>query len=127
MMKKVPLLFLITGVALQTMVAQNTHRINVSIDQPNLDQCSGTTAIVPDQGREAFSLYPNPVTDILHIEGLEQVTSVRLTNTIGKVIFEGKGSALNGQLDMSAFGKGVYILQMTGNNDKTYTRKIVKQ
>ena len=62
-------------------------------------------------------IYPNPVTDILHIEGDYQ--EVRLYNLMGRQV---KIKILDGKADFSGYSSGIYFLKTA-----TKTLRVVKQ
>ena len=54
----------------------------------------------------AISLYPNPVTDVLEISGIEEDTQISVMDLTGKALKTQKGS----QVDVSALDPGIYFL-----------------
>lgn len=70
---------------------------------------------------QKFSVFPNPVTDQLMIQGVKKETSVQLMTTEGKILIE-RILRTNSVLDFSSFSQGLYFLK-TGNE----VRKIVKK
>lgn len=76
------------------------------------------TLNVPIESNEK-GIYPNPVSDILFINGLEENTPCKVFSLTGSLILSGYGS----QLDVSKLTSGMYIL-VTGENTRN---KFVKQ
>lgn len=73
---------------------------------------------------ENFNIYPNPTTDILHIEldnGLI-LEKVLIYNTSGQLIKETTEKTIN----VSSFAKGIYNLQILTNKGKATKKIIVK-
>ena len=72
-----------------------------------------------------FSVYPNPVKDVVNING-KDIEQVSLFNTIGQKIkdFNNEGHD-NIRIDMSGLPSGVYILQALCHGH-TLTKRIVK-
>lgn len=69
-----------------------------------------------------FSIYPNPVTDILYIKTQEKVLNVAIYDVSGKLI---NTQFNNGQINVSGLPKGMYILR--ANTDKAvYQQKLIK-
>ncbi len=70
-----------------------------------------------------FSLYPNPATAILNVEG-DEVERVELFNAMGQRVsaVEHNGTAL--QINASSLAKGAYILKVYGNG-KVGTQKVI--
>ncbi len=71
---------------------------------------------------EYFSVYPNPVSKILHVDSNAQITKMQLINAAGQVVFDNTVSEIN----VSYFDKGVYILQLNTKNGSS-TQKILIQ
>lgn len=86
------------------------------------------TSVVNAEGETTIKLYPNPVTDVLSIKAGAKFRDTRLT------ILNLKGQTLNtftlqgaeGQIDVSSYSPGVYILQYT-DNEQTQNIKFTKQ
>ncbi len=69
-----------------------------------------------------FTLYPNPVKQILNISLLDAVgKDYTIYNVVGQVV--GKG-AFSESLDVSSLQSGVYILEINTDNDKMMKRFI---
>ncbi|WP_347219598.1 DUF5074 domain-containing protein [Chryseobacterium sp.] len=69
-----------------------------------------------------FSIYPNPVTDILYIKTQEKLVSVAVYDTSGKLI---NTQYNNGQVNVSMLPKGMYILKAT-TDKAVYQQKLIK-
>ncbi|UZT96719.1 DUF5074 domain-containing protein [Chryseobacterium fluminis] len=69
-----------------------------------------------------FAVYPNPVTDILYIKTQEQVKNITLYDISGKLI---NVQYNNGQINVSALPKGMYILRAT-TDKAVYQQKLIK-
>lgn len=67
-----------------------------------------------------ISLYPNPVKDMLNVEG--EYASMEIYNTSGKLIMTANGE---NRIDVTNLSTGVYIIKAY-NNSKVGTYKIVK-
>jgi uncharacterized repeat protein (TIGR01451 family) len=75
-------------------------------------------------GQQALAAFPNPVHDVLTIEG-NAYQSAQLVNTMGQVIIE---KAVKGKttMDVRALANGIYYLVLKGVQG-TATQKIVKE
>ncbi len=69
------------------------------------------------------SVYPNPVSDQLTIEG-ENLQRYRLLNLSGQQLSEGE---INGRLDVSSLKPGPYLLHMSDRDGQTAVEKIIKR
>ncbi|NCT19280.1 MAG: T9SS type A sorting domain-containing protein, partial [Flavobacteriia bacterium] len=67
-----------------------------------------------------FSVYPNPVTDILNIKTRDAVNKISVYNVLGKLVYTATPNALSPTVNMSAMKTGVYFVEVTiGNTTKT--------
>jgi len=79
---------------------------------------------------KTIKMYPNPTNGILHLNlgetGSKQVT-VRITNIIGKVLYENKlvNNPGETELDLSGFNNGVYFVKVIGDGFENSV-KVVK-
>ena len=80
---------------------------------------------VEESDETLFTIYPNPVKDIVNVT-CEDIDGINLYNTIGQKIkcLDTKGCETI-QIDLSSLPDGVYILQAVSNGC-TITRRIVK-
>ena len=70
-------------------------------------------------------VFPNPVHDIMIIEADTEIKSLRLLDIQGRLLSVIEIHGPTGEIDMSHFNKGTYILEIT-SSEKIYTRLIVK-
>ena len=68
-----------------------------------------------------LSIYPNPTTGILTLEGIKGKFEVY--NSYGKLIEVTKSNTL----DLSQAASGIYLLKATDENGRAYLLKIVKE
>ncbi len=72
-----------------------------------------------------LTIFPNPVHDIMIVEAGTEIRSLRLFDIQGRLLRTIEINGLNGEVDISHFRKGTYILEIT-SSEKVYTRLIVK-
>ncbi|HEY0092357.1 MAG TPA: peptide-N-glycosidase F-related protein [Flavobacterium sp.] len=70
-----------------------------------------------------FTVSPNPVVDVAEIKTNDSVTSVNVYNTLGQLVWRGHNKAIN----MVTLQKGLYIVEIVFNNDRTETIKVIKE
>ena len=70
-----------------------------------------------------ISLYPNPTSDVVHIEGVE-AAEVQVYNSFGQLVKTVRDA---NEINMESFAEGVYLLRITDNEGNGYTKKITKQ
>ncbi|HZW77454.1 MAG TPA: T9SS type A sorting domain-containing protein [Flavobacteriaceae bacterium] len=80
---------------------------------------------IEDHPINGLAVYPNPTSDVLHIQSKEAVTSVVIFDLAGRQLntvklMEGKN------LDMTSLAAGTYLLRITVG-EATRTMKVVKQ
>ncbi len=88
------------------------------------------TGVKDDVLAGATQLYPNPVTDKLHVAldaAKVQDATVSIHSITGQKMYE--RSSLRGEatIDLSTFPGGVYLVRVTGPDNAGFTKKIVKQ
>ena len=83
-------------------VSSNGYAINKSIEQDS-----------------QLSLYPNPNNGIFNIEGLEIESTVKITNSLGELIYFEKSASQ--KLNLNYLNKGIYFVHI--NNSRTSTSK----
>ncbi len=66
-----------------------------------------------------MAVYPNPVNDVLFIQGIAQDISYKVFNGTGTTVFEGKGNVLN----TSEFASGLFILKTEGGETIRFIKK----
>ena len=88
---------------------------------------SKTLAMRVDCSKMQFSVYPNPVIDILNVNitNLQSVMTAKLFNSDGKLIYTGNMISGTNTINMSKFASGVYLLRLI-SADQVENLKIVK-
>ena len=72
-----------------------------------------------------FSIYPNPVEEVLSLTGWENIDKLILMHTNGKQIRSWQ-SVIPQQIDMQILPSGTYYL-MFESEGRMYARKVVKK
>jgi len=98
-----------------------------SIDSPLIESNKpvwGTcpTASVDNQNQLDISIYPNPTSDIVYIDGNYTKLKVVVYDILGKQVMN---KSTTNTIDISHLEKGVYILQLS-DGVKLSTIKIIK-
>ncbi|MGJ8666683.1 MAG: T9SS type A sorting domain-containing protein [Patiriisocius sp.] len=89
------------------------------IDTVSLE--SGDTLGAEDFNADVFSVYPNPVVDILNIKSAVPVDAVVVYDILGKVVAQSSTKTV----DMSGLSSGAYLVNVTiGDTSKTI--KVIK-
>ena len=75
--------------------------------------CYQTSSL--NENTHNIDIYPNPVTDYLHLDTKGQKVGFTLFNNLGKLILEGKCNS-NSIIDFRKYKKGLYFLQLSYDN-----------
>lgn len=71
-----------------------------------------------------IQIFPNPVTDIISISGLDNMTSIEIFNMNGQLI---KTDQLGNKINVSALTPGVYLFRVTAKDSQIHEFKFVKK
>ncbi len=75
---------------------------------------------------EGLKIYPNPTNDKIFISAKENIESIKIIDTQGRIINEFSPNKNDAQLDISSTENGMYILEIKSKNAVSY-EKIFKQ
>ncbi len=78
---------------------------------------------------DEISIAPNPASDVLFIEGINDNADYRISNTLGQVVTKGSlSNSKNAQINISGLNQGTYYLQLYSADKSVITTKpFVKQ
>ena len=71
-------------------------------------------------------VFPNPVQEILYIESDHDIRDIRLYNSTGLAMINVQPEVSSKTLNVGQLPRGVYILQVTLDNGKKLTQKVIK-
>ncbi|QXP77732.1 MULTISPECIES: T9SS type A sorting domain-containing protein [Winogradskyella] len=108
-----------------------------SIDVVNCFGATTTTTVwsfttdstlgIEDNSFTAFSVYPNPTSDILNIKSTQDVDSVTVYNLLGQNVASfTKNEITNSSINLSELSEGLYLVRVT-SGDKTETLRVTKK
>lgn len=81
---------------------------------------------VEDEGRIPFTMYPNPVSDVLRIESTVQLRNARLMDALGREVYS---QAVKGQahtLHLRDLPAGIYLIEVQDTQGRRAVQRIVK-
>jgi hypothetical protein len=79
-----------------------------------------------DLTESGISLFPNPASENLVIDGLKGTSSIRIMNTVGQLVYSNEIIGSKDVINIHSFQNGIYIVRIEMNG-KTVTTKFVKQ
>lgn len=74
---------------------------------------------------DVFSVYPNPVVDVLNIKSASTIDNVTIYDVLGKQVLSVNPDAVSPSVDMSALSSGAYLVNIT-IGDASKTIKVLK-
>lgn len=91
---------------------------NYFIDDFTFEEVS-TISLTSNHPSE-FKAYPNPVKDVLTLEGNRKITGVSVYNSLGVLVHTAIPSEMTAKIDMSSYKRGIYLVKVSmGNVVKT--------
>lgn len=104
-------------------VMDNTVKVD------SVDVYLTTTLSIKDKKNEevSVSIYPNPTSSVLTIaaQGLDGSYDVKMTDVLGKVVYNETVAGTTKKVDVSDFKNGVYLVTITEKGTAIQTRRIV--
>lgn len=94
----------------------------VGMESFMFDTLSLDEAVLVDQN---LNIYPNPTSDVVHIKSPQSISSLRLFDLQGKIVFE-RQNHLN-QIDLKLLESGVYFIRVVLMNGSEFQKKIIKK
>jgi hypothetical protein len=90
-------------------------------------EITGQTPVgINDVMNTSYTIFPNPVSDVLRISNAQDLKKIQIINLMGQVV--DPGNELNMQeVNVSFLSKGAYILQITDIRDRTYDLLFLKK
>ena len=85
----------------------------------------GTLVGLNDQSIEGLVLYPNPTKNILNIEAITPITSIKIFTVLGQKILEQTVFNNSIQVDISAFSRGNYFVRIVSGKTSV-VKNIIK-
>lgn len=71
-----------------------------------------------------IKFYPNPVKNVLNLEGLMENSIVEIVNPTGAIVYNTKTNDQNTQVDLSGLSSGIYILRVIHEDQLIISRKV---
>jgi hypothetical protein len=78
--------------------------------------------VASNKKKRIVKVFPNPVTDLLHLDSENEFNTVKIRNINGKIIYSGKNEST---INVSHLEKGFYLLQVQAD-EITCSTKLIK-
>jgi hypothetical protein len=107
------------------------YRYYMSVDGTVVDSIDvliihSTASVEEPEAVKGMTAYPNPANDVLTVSatGMEEYR-IRMTDVLGKIVYDETASAPKKAIDVSDFKNGVYILTVLEKGTVIRTRRVV--
>lgn len=122
---------LLIAMALFTVVATNAQSF-INADGMSLetslssnDNAAQVTTTASEVVAVTLSVYPNPVADVMFIDGADAISKITVVNSIGAVVMQVNSPSVH-QINVSTLNNGVYIV-VVENGSEVYTNRFIKK
>lgn len=82
---------------------------------------------VKDNNKAAFEYYPNPVTDVLTINGKSAISNIMIYDVTGKQVFASVANTPSVKVYMAGYPSGTYFVKVADDGKETTTLTVVKK
>ncbi|RMA66391.1 T9SS type A sorting domain-containing protein [Ulvibacter antarcticus] len=79
----------------------------------HVDYYEGSLAGIDDFSPTNFSVYPNPVQDVLNIRTVTSIDAIAIYDILGKLVLTTTPDTISSTMDVSSFNAGVYLVKVT--------------
>lgn len=98
---------------------------NTEMYVDNVVFSQGNTMGTEDFSAQNFSIYPNPINDVLNIRSAEVVDAITVYNLLGETIIQTQPGTMSPSIDTRSLSSGVYLVKVEiGGSAKTI--KVIK-
>ncbi len=74
-----------------------------------------------------ISVYPNPATNQVNIQGITSLTRFRLINVTGSTLREGMLQIGSNKVSLNDYASGVYMIELSGGDGSRKTFRVIKE
>jgi len=96
--------------------------VEAALDDIHLYNQANSTSIL--ENNINIDVFPNPTTGVVYIENFDNPLNIKVINTLGEIVMEKQLSISDNKLDLSAYTKGIYYLEINSKK-QNITKKIV--
>lgn len=110
----------------EELAALDFFSANASIEMYIDDVVMGPNILsTNDFAADSFSVYPNPVNNVLNIRSQNAVSNIAVYDLLGKVVAQSSPNVASPSIDMSGLASGAYLVNVTINGTSN-TVKVIK-
>jgi PKD repeat protein len=86
-----------------------------------------TTAVEELNANSNVSVYPNPSKGLFTVSAKNNtgITTIKVMDILGKVVYSKAVNATSTEVDITGMNKGLYLIMLEDENNKTYSGKII--
>jgi hypothetical protein len=95
-------------------------------DEPFSISAYNASLSIEDNKIEGFSLYPNPTSDILHFNAIDNIEELSIYNLLGQEVLRTQPKKLNTEIDMSKLPAGMYVVKVQVG-DQLGSYRVIKE
>lgn len=110
-------------------VNETTYYVTQTLEDCTSEALAITVTVIlstENFDKDAFSFYPNPVSDIFNVSYNEEISSIAIVNMLGQTVMVQTVNATSAQMDLSTLATGNYVAQISINGT-VQTVKIIKK
>ncbi len=86
-------------------------------------RCTDDWSVEDHSENETFTIYPNPTSDKVWVEGFRTETEIRVCDMCGRCLMTTREPSV----DMSHFAPGIYMLEIRCNGQAPVSRKVIRK
>jgi len=110
-------------------VGLHSYRVTAVYDegesQPT-DPISFTITGINDHAQQVISIYPNPASEVIHVQSKDRINSISIYNYDGRVLLDREVNLKNINIPVIEFDSGIYFIKIETSED-TLIRRIIIQ
>ncbi len=109
----------------KNLISQTNYFRLLMLDLDGTGKLSPVVSVTGNCSNNVIAIYPNPVKDILYIDGLQNYHSIEVIDITGRIVQQQTVSAGTGSINVHSLSKGNYILKLNSNTGNQ-TLKFIK-
>jgi hypothetical protein len=117
---------LIMGIGQVTFIDNFENNVSINPVPTYVTVLSNITS-VNNTEEEKLNVYPNPATEILHINSSNEVDRVKIYNTTGQVVISKEVNLYNFEINVSDLAEGIYVLETITDNTTLQKKIVIKK